>query len=142
MGCRTVKAPGPSPSAGTTDRAPFPDLDEHERVRHKGELDLPQPAAQPVGRARGRIQAHAPGDRSHPRLDCELLFHPTETAKESFDPSDAGDLWDLVNRQDWAVRESVQRGMSSRYFRGGWYAPMEDDSLDIRRWLSSRLPDA
>ncbi|MFM7598022.1 MAG: SRPBCC family protein [Actinomycetota bacterium] len=45
----------------------------------------------------------------------------------------------MVNRQDWAICESVQRGMSSRYFKGGWYAPMEDDSLDIRRWLMSRL---
>ena len=45
------------------------------------------------------------------------------------------DLWDLVNRQDWAICESVQRGMSSRSYRHGWFAPMEDDSLDIRRWL-------
>ncbi|MEK9736274.1 MAG: SRPBCC family protein, partial [Candidatus Nanopelagicales bacterium] len=73
------------------------------------------------------------------RIDCELLFAPDEVAKSTFDPGDAGDLWDLVNRQDWAICESVQRGMSSRYFRGGWYAPMEDDSLDIRRWLISRL---
>ena len=39
----------------------------------------------------------------------------------------------------WGVCESVQRGMTSRYFRGGWYAPMEDTSLDIRRWLLARL---
>ena len=75
------------------------------------------------------------------RVDCQLLFHPSERAKSTFDPSDAADLWDLVNGQDWAICESVQRGMSSRYFRGGWYAPMEDDSLDIRRWLLSRLED-
>lgn len=127
--------------SGTTDRAPFPDLDEHERVRHKGELIYPNLLL-------SLSAEHAAAFRLTPlaidrtRVDCELLFHPTETAKESFDPSDAGDLWDLVNRQDWAVCESVQRGMSSRYFRGGWYAPMEDDSLDIRRWLSSRLPGA
>ena len=56
-----------------------------------------------------------------------------------FDPSDAADLWDLVNRQDWAICESVQRGMTSRGYRGGWFAPMEDESLDIRRWLLPRL---
>ncbi len=63
-------------------------------------------------------------------------------AAADFDPSDAGELWDLVNRQDWAVCESVQRGMTSRSYRHGWFAPMEDDSLDIRRWLLPRLGDA
>jgi Rieske 2Fe-2S family protein len=28
----------------------------------------------------------------------------------------------------------VQRGIGSRAFTGGWFAPMEDDSLDISRW--------
>jgi glycine betaine catabolism A len=44
-----------------------------------------------------------------------------------------------VNRQDWAICESVQRGMSSRAYTHGWFAPMEDDSADIRRWLLPRL---
>ncbi len=54
---------------------------------------------------------------------------------------DAVELWDLVNRQDWAICASVQRGMSSRSYRHGWFAPMEDDSLDIRRWLLPRLEE-
>jgi hypothetical protein len=29
--------------------------------------------------------------------------------------------------------------MSSRYYTDGWFAPMEDGSLDIRRWLLPRL---
>jgi glycine betaine catabolism A len=70
---------------------------------------------------------------------CDLLFAPDEVARPGFDPSDAVDLWDLVNRQDWAVCESVQRGMSSRAYTQGWFAPMEDASLDIRRWLLPRL---
>jgi Rieske 2Fe-2S family protein len=36
--------------------------------------------------------------------------------------------------------------MASRGYQHGWFAPMEDDSLDIRRWLLPRLgqggPDA
>ena len=56
-----------------------------------------------------------------------------------FDPSDAVDFWDLVNRQDWAICESVQRGMSSRVFQAGYYAPMESWSLDIRRYVGERL---
>ena len=71
---------------------------------------------------------------------CDLLFHPDEIARPTFDPSDAGDLWDLVNRQDWAICESVQRGMSSRAWTGGWFAPMEDESADISRWYRRRWP--
>lgn len=124
--------------SGTTDRAPFPDLNEAERVKHKGELVYPNLLLSlSAEHAAAFTLTSLAVDRT--RIVCELLFAPDEVAKASFDPSDAGDLWDLVNRQDWAICESVQRGMSSRYFRGGWYAPMEDDSLDIRRWLTSRL---
>ena len=70
---------------------------------------------------------------------CSLLFAAEETSRDGFDPEDARALWDLVNRQDWAICESVQRGMSSRSYRHGWFAPMEDDSLDIRRWLLPRV---
>ena len=59
----------------------------------------------------------------------------TKQEPTDFDAADAAELWDLVNKQDWAICESVQRGMSSRSYRHGWFAPMEDDSLDIRRWL-------
>ena len=69
----------------------------------------------------------------------DFLFHPDEIAKPTFDPSDAVEFWDLVNRQDWAVCEGVQGGMTSRRFRFGWYAPMEDMSLDIRRYVGERL---
>ena len=71
----------------------------------------------------------------------EFLFHPSEMAKADFDPADTVEFWDLVNRQDWAICESVQRGMSSRAYTHGWFAPMEDDSADIRRWLLPRLSD-
>jgi Rieske 2Fe-2S family protein len=70
---------------------------------------------------------------------CTLLFDPDEAARTTFDPSDAAEFWDLVNGQDWRICESVQRGMSSRSYRHGWFAPMEDESLDIRRWLLPRL---
>ena len=79
----------------------------------------------------------------HTRIACDLLFHVSETGQPDFDPRDVVDFWDLVNRQDWTVCEGVQSGMSSRRFRFGWYAPMEDLSLDIRRYIGERLgPDA
>ena len=52
--------------------------------------------------------------RAGTTIVCEFLFHPAEMAKPGFDPSDAVEFWDLVNRQDWTICESVQRGMSSR----------------------------
>jgi Rieske 2Fe-2S family protein len=37
------------------------------------------------------------------------------------------------------ICESVQRGMRSRAHVRGYYAPMEDQSLDIRRYVTERL---
>jgi Rieske 2Fe-2S family protein len=68
-----------------------------------------------------------------------LLFHPDETREPHFDPDDAADFWDIVNRQDWNICERVQRGMHTRPFEHGYYAPMEDMSLDIRRYVADRI---
>jgi len=124
--------------SGTTDRAPFPDLDDAERVRHKGELVYPNLL---LSLSAEHVAAFVlrPVAVDRTEITCDLLFAPDEAAKPTFDPTDAGDLWDLVNRQDWAICESVQRGMTSRYYTQGWFAPMEDASLDIRRWLLPRL---
>jgi Rieske 2Fe-2S family protein len=125
-------------TTGTTSRAPLPGLDADERTRHKGDLVYPNlmVSASADHVAAFVLLPHAP-DRT--TVVCSLLFAPAAVASASFDPSDAGDLWDLVNKQDWAICESVQRGMTSRSYQHGWFAPMEDDSLDIRRWLLPRL---
>lgn len=124
--------------SGTSDRAPFPDLDEHERVRHKGELVYPNLLLSLSAEHAAAFTLRAVSvDRTE--VVCDLLFALDEVDKDSFDPSDAEELWEITNRQDWAICESVQRGMTSRAYRGGWYAPMEDASLDIRRWLLPRL---
>lgn len=59
------------------------------------------------------------------RVVCEWLFAPGEVAKPDFDPSDCVDFWDLTNRQDWHVNELTQRGVASRAYRPGRYAPEE-----------------
>ena len=124
--------------SGTTDRAPFPDLDEHEKVRHKGELVYPNlMLSLSADHAAAFVLRPLAVDRTE--VVCDLLFAPDEVARPTFDPSDAEELWHITNKQDWAICESVQRGMSSRAYRQGWYAPMEDASLDIRRWLLPRL---
>ena len=119
---------------GTTDRAPLPGLDEDERTRHKGDLVYPNLMLSALGRPRRGVRA-APARRRPHRRDLHAAVRARGGRGPGFDPSDAAELWDLVNRQDWAICESVQRGMSSRAYTHGWFAPMEDDSLDIRRWL-------
>jgi glycine betaine catabolism A len=125
---------------GTSRRRPFDGLDEHERTRHKGELIYPNLL---LSLCAEHVVAYTlvPHGPRQTIVVCELLFHPDELASPSFDASDAGDLWDLVNRQDWAICARVQRGMSSRGWSGGWFAPMEDESADINRWYRRLMGD-
>jgi|SRR5580700_89940 Rieske 2Fe-2S family protein len=124
-------------ASGTSVRTAFATLSDDEKVRHKGELIYPNfmlsLAAEHV--AAFSLQPHGPASTT---IVCDFLFHPDEMAKPGFDPGDVVDFWDLVNRQDWKICESVQAGMRSRAFHHGYYAPMEDASLDIRRYLASR----
>ena len=126
--------------SGTSDRAPFPGLSESEKTHHKGEVAYPNLL---LSAAAEHIAAFTiwPVGPDRTRIACEFLFHPDEIAKASFHPADVVDFWDIVNRQDWQICESVQDGMTSRGFRGGFYAPMEDPSLDIRRYLETHLGD-
>jgi glycine betaine catabolism A len=127
--------------SGTTSRSPLPGLNEAERVRHKGELVYPNLM---LSCSADHVAAFVlrPLAVGRTRIDCLLLFDRDAVTADEFDPSDAGEFWDLVNEQDWAICESVQRGMSSRSYTHGWFAPMEDDSADIRRWLLPRLTRA
>jgi glycine betaine catabolism A len=124
--------------SGTTNRAPFAGLDADEQTRHKGELIYPNfmcsLAAEHV--AAFRLQ---PKDAERTVITFDCLFHPDAIGAADFDPNDAVEFWDLVNRQDWAICEGVQRGMHARPFESGFYAPMESLSLDIRRYIRERL---
>ena len=124
--------------SGATVRAPFAGLDEDEKVRHKGELIYPNFF---LSLACDHATAFllAPRGPGLTGITCHFLFAPDEMDRAHFDPSDAVDFWDLVNRQDWLICERVQRGMSSRAYRTGFYAPMEDLSLDIRKYILDKL---
>jgi Rieske 2Fe-2S family protein len=128
-------------SSGTTRRRPFPSLSDEERVRHKGELVYPNLF---VSLACDHVAAFIlqPRDAAHTRIDCHFLFEPYEIEQPSFDPLDTVEFWDLVNRQDWAICEAVQQGISARVHERGYYAPMEDYNLDIRRYVLERIGDA
>ena len=123
---------------GKTNRMPFPGLDENEKMRHKGELIYPNLM---LSLACDHVAAFSlwPQSPDHTKVVCDFLFHPDEMKRSNFAPGDAVDFWDLVNRQDWEICKRVQQGTQSRVHQFGYYAPMEDLSLDIRRYVLNRL---
>jgi glycine betaine catabolism A len=125
-------------NSGTTQRRAFPGLDADEQVRHKGELVYPNLF---LSVACDHIAAFILQPRGAERTDivCHFLFETQEIEKPDFDPSDAVEFWDLINRQDWAVCAGVQDGIRSHVHTQGYYAPMEDWNLDIRRYVTERI---
>ena len=123
---------------GKTNREPFPGLNEDEKVRHKGELIYPNLM---LSLACDHVAAFTlwPLSPQKTTVICDFLFHPAEIGKPSFDPTDSVGFWDLVNRQDWEICKRVQQGIGARVHEFGYYAPMEDLSLDIRRYVLDRL---
>jgi Rieske 2Fe-2S family protein len=124
--------------SGTSARRPFAGLDQDERVRHKGELIYPNLLC---SLSADHVAAFTlwPHEAGRTTVICDFLFHPSEMASAGFDPMDAVAFWDLTNRQDWVICESVQRGMASRVFTHGYYAPMEYLSQDIRRYVAEHV---
>ncbi|HXC22262.1 MAG TPA: aromatic ring-hydroxylating dioxygenase subunit alpha [Steroidobacteraceae bacterium] len=124
--------------SGQTTRRAFPDLNADERTRHKGEVLYPNLF---ISLACDHAAVFILQPRGPERTDitCHFLFEPHEMTQSNFDPSDAVAFWDITNRQDWSICETVQRGMHSRVHTHGYYAPMEDFSLDIRRYVGERL---
>ena len=124
--------------SGTTNRQPFETLDEFERVRHKGELIYPNLMLS-MSADHGAAFLLWPLAAGRTRVECRFLFDPTEINRDEFAPEDAVDFWDITNRQDWAVCERVQLGMSTRAHTHGFYAPMEDENVNMRRYIEQCL---
>ncbi len=125
-------------ASGTTGRRTFPALNEAERTRHFGELIYPNMFISLSSDHIAVFVMKADGPQQT-TIDCHFLFEPYEMEKSDFDPSDAVEFWDLVNLQDWEICERVQQGISSRMHEHGFCAPMEDLTLDIRKYVSERI---
>ncbi len=81
-----------------------------------------------------------PVDVGRTRVVCDWLFAPEVVESPTFDPSDAVDFWDLVNRQDWAMCERCQLSVHSRaYADGGIYAPIEAHIRRFNDWVLAQL---
>ena len=74
------------------------------------------------------------------RIACEWLFDPHVMTQPGFDPMDAVELFDIVNKQDWEVCEMTQQSMRSRAFRsGGIYVPIEQHIRAFADFVLERL---
>src|SRR5207248_9549701 len=56
---------------------------------------------------------------------CDWFFNPEAFKRNDFDPDDAVEFWDMVNKQDWHVCELSQQGISSRAYQPGPYSARE-----------------
>jgi Rieske 2Fe-2S family protein len=62
------------------------------------------------------------------RIECEWLFHPAAAGEPGYDPDDAIGFWDQTNRQDWAICERTQLGVSSSAYVPGPFSPRDSVS--------------
>lgn len=69
-----------------------------------------------------------PNGPAHTTVVSEYLFRPETIAAADFAPEPVVELWDLISKQDWAVCERAQTGVSSRAYRTGVY-PRKDRFL-------------
>lgn len=110
---------------GKASRPTLPDLTDDDRQRYYG---LVFQADILMNLLPDHVVVHRlwPVGADATRVVCNWLFHPDTIALPDFDPADAVDLFDLVNRQDWEVCELAQAGVRSRAYRqGGQYVPLE-----------------
>jgi len=124
--------------SGTTQRAPFKGLSEAEKTKHKGELAYPNLW---LSMACDHVTAYIlhPISAHRTEVECLFLFAQEEIAKPDFDHTDASTFWEVTNQQDWAICERVQQGIASSQHKQGYYAPMEDMNLDMRRYIRERM---
>jgi Rieske 2Fe-2S family protein len=116
---------------GKASRPPLPSITADDARRYYGLVLLPNVF---LNLLPDHVVLHTlwPQGPDRTRIVCDWLFHPDVIAQPGFDPRDAVELFDIVNRQDWEVCELAQASMRSRASRaGGVFVPIE---AHIRRF--------
>ena len=131
-GCATLSM-RPEPQ-----RAALPGLDEEQqrRVYYYALLPMMLLNPHPDYVVTFMLNALAP-DRTD--ITCHWLMHPEEVARPGFDPSDAVEFWDMTNKQDWALSDRAQAGISSIGYRPGPYSNREELLSAFDRWVIDRV---
>jgi Rieske 2Fe-2S family protein len=114
-------------ATGTSDLPKFPDLYPEDYGTYYGAFQFPNLMVNlhPDSVMAYLVYPNGPGRTT---VLSEFYFRPEAMAMPGFDPSPTVDLWDLISRQDWAVCERAQLGVSSRAYRSGVY-PRKDRLL-------------
>jgi Rieske 2Fe-2S family protein len=73
------------------------------------------------------------------RLAAEWHFHPDEIARPGFVYQDAVEFWDVTNREDWAISERSQQGISSRGYTPGPFSARETQLWEFDRFVLARV---
>lgn len=82
-----------------------------------------------------------PSAPSATRIVCDFLF-PAASLEPGPDLSGIVEFWDVTNRQDWQLCESVQRAAASAGGRPGPYHPAEACVHAFDSWYVRRLRDS
>jgi Rieske 2Fe-2S family protein len=127
---------------GKASRPPLPDITADDARRYYGLVLLPNVFL-------NLLPDHAvlhtlwPQGPDRTRIVCDWLFHPDAIARPDFDPRDAVELFDIVNRQDWEVCELAQASMRSRAYRaGGVFVPLEAHIRRFNEYVLDKLGHA
>jgi len=72
------------------------------------------------------------------RVVTEWLFHPLEMGKPEFQAQDVIEFWDTTNKEDWAISELSQMGISSRAYQPGPYSTREGLPQAFDRMIADR----
>jgi Rieske 2Fe-2S family protein len=90
------------------------------------------------------VMLHTLWPRAADRTDviCEWYFEPATIAAEGFDPSDAIEFWDQVNREDWHVCELTQKGVRINGYTAGRYSAEEVDVHNFDVLVANRYMEA
>ncbi len=132
-------------TTGTTTRAPFPDLDEDELVRHKGELAFPNLL---LSLCCDHIAAFllTPRGPGHTTIGFDLLFHPDAIADPRLRPLrraralGRGQPSGLADLRERPARDGVawiHAGLVRTRWRtrastsAAWYEPRMTDPTDV-----------
>jgi Rieske 2Fe-2S family protein len=114
-------------TTGTSELPKFPGLLEPDYGMYYGVFQFPNLM---INMHPDSVMAYLiyPNGPAKTTVVSEFYFRPEALALPGFDPSPTVELWDIISRQDWAVCERAQLGVSSRGFRGGVY-PRKDRLL-------------
>ena len=80
-----------------------------------------------------------PKAADHTEIICEWHFHPDEIRKPGFNPNDAVEFWDITNKQDWALSDMAQQGISSKGYKPGPYSNREELLLALDKFVLERV---